>query len=120
MLWICKTNPCGSRDPDPGPGPVHKILNFYILKVSNRSQNIPTKVQKPFFKAGVSPASGNQICLFNFGQFPCSGIRNRIHIPNMDPDPGQRNQCVPMRIHNTGMTCTELTSLPVPVGEYRK
>ncbi len=65
----------------------HKKLNFYmrnILQVGNRSTNIPTKVQKPFFKA-------EKPCLFfNFGQFPCSWIRLRV--PNTDPDP-QPNQC---------------------------
>jgi hypothetical protein len=55
-------NPCGSGDPDPGPDPLHKTFNFYIF-VSNRSKNIPTKVPKPIFNAGVSPASGNQIYL---------------------------------------------------------
>jgi hypothetical protein len=40
-------------------------------------------VRKPFLKAG------NHIFVVNFGQFPCSWIRIRIH----NTDPGKSNQC---------------------------
>jgi hypothetical protein len=31
--------------------------------------------------------------IVNFGHFPCSQIRTRIHISNTDSNPGQPNQC---------------------------
>ncbi len=54
----------------------HKKLKFCmknILKVGNRSKNIPTKVQKSFWKAK------NQVNLLVFVYFHASGARLRIH-----------------------------------------
>ncbi len=67
----------------------HKKLNFYmknILYVGNMSQNIPTLVQKPFWKAG------SKIYLLTLGNFIAPGtgsafpIRIRIPESNISAD----------------------------------
>ncbi len=60
-----------------------------ILKEGNKSKNLPTKVQKPFWIVG------NLVYLLILGKFPYSWIQ--IRIPNMD------SQVSAMRIHNTGI-----------------
>ncbi len=72
------------KAPDPGSGSA-TLKN--IFTTGNRSKNIPTKVQKPFWNAG------NQVYLFilvNF-YFLCSRIQ--VRILNTDPDPWQPNEC---------------------------
>jgi hypothetical protein len=69
-------------DPDPGQRLyIHKKFKFDMkntLKVVNSSKNLPTKVQKPFWKN-----------ISRYFHFPCSWIR--IRISNTDSDPGQTN-----------------------------
>jgi hypothetical protein len=100
LIWIKEATPYADPDPDQTfESQKAEFLHEKILKVGKRSINIPTKVQKPFFK-------GRKPGLFvNFGQFPCSWIR--IRIPNTDPDPRQPNDCgsrwirIRIWIHNT-------------------
>ncbi len=58
-----------------------------ILKVGNRSKNIPKKGTKAFLK------SRKPLLFENFGHLWCSWIRIRSCIPSTDPDPGQPNEC---------------------------
>jgi hypothetical protein len=70
----------------------HKKLNFYIKKilyVGNRSQNMPTvRRYKNFLKGWKSG-----FFVAYFGQFSCSQIRIRIHIPSTASDPRESNKC---------------------------
>jgi hypothetical protein len=68
---------------------------------------MPTKVQKPFWKAE------NKVLFVNFGQFPRSWIR--ICLFNTDPDPRQPNECRSrwIRTHNTMVNWLSLCLLYV-------
>jgi len=78
---------------DPNPDPDQE--NFYIKTIrtsGNRSKNIPTKVQKPFWKAR------NQVYLWSLVNFDAPGsgsasafpIRLRIQDSQMNADPQHR------------------------------
>ncbi len=99
-VWVPALDPrdwfqCGSgssfylnSDPDPGQTVTKSwIFTWDLLKVGNRSKNIPTNLQryKSLFE-GKKPG-----LLVNFGQFLCAWIRIRICVPSTDPDPGQPN-----------------------------
>jgi hypothetical protein len=100
--FIADLDPAFFLGADPGSQTIpvrlyHKKLNFYMknmLKIGNGSKDIHTNYEgtKAFLKY-------RKPGLFvNFGQYPCSWIRIRIHIPNTvpeknlswtpDPDPG--------------------------------
>ncbi len=76
-----------------------------ILLVGNRSKNIPTKVQKPFIKAG------NQIYLLILVSFHASGSGSAFAIPiriqdsHINPDP---HQILTPLTHNHSIICIQI------------
>jgi hypothetical protein len=78
-------DPGVKKAPDPGSGSP-TLIN--IFTTWNRSKNMPTKVQKPFFEMQES----RFICSFwSISIFYAPGSRSAFS--NTDPDPVQPNEC---------------------------